>query len=117
MDGIFDVIRDGQAVGRVELKRDGLYCRLSCRCRVADGQIHRLYAGGEKIGVLIPDGGELVLETKVAVKRLKEGCTFSLDENRGQFIPIRSGEAFDHLGKLRLAKLAFREGEPGVYLE
>lgn len=117
MDGIFDVIRDGQAVGWVELKRDGLYCRLFCRCRVADGQIHRLYAGGEKIGVLIPDRGELVLETKVAAKRLKEGCTFSLDENRGQFIPIRSGEAFDHLGKLRLAKLSFRDGKPGVYLE
>lgn len=113
----FDVTFAGSTVGQVEVKQEGLYCRLSCRCRVADGQIHRLYAGGEKIGVLIPDGGELVLETKVAVKRLKEGCTFSLDENRGQFIPIRSGEAFDHLGKLRLAKLSFRDGKPGVYLE
>lgn len=113
----FDVTYDGQTVGRVELEREGLYYRLSCRCRVQDSEIHRLYAGGVKLGVLIPDGGELVLETRVAAKRLKEGCSFSLEEKRETFIPIHPGEAFGYLGKLRLAKLAFREGEPGIFLE
>lgn len=113
----YDVTYDGQTVGRVELEREGLYYRLSCRCRVNDRGIHRLYAAGERIGVLIPDGGELVLETKVAAKRLKEGGGFSLEEKRETFIPIHPGEAFGHLGKLRLAKLAFREGEPGLFLE
>ena len=113
----YDVTFDGQSVGRVELEREGLYYRLSCRCRVQDNEIHRLYVGREKLGVLIPQGGELVLETKVAAKRLKEGCVFSLDETRGTFIPIHPGEAFGHLGKLRLAKLAFREGEPGLFLD
>lgn len=117
MEGIFDVIRCGQVVGRVEVKREGLYCRISCRCRAADGQIHRLYADREKLGVLIPERGELVLETKVTAKRLKDGCVFSLDENRREFIPIRPGEGFPHLDKVRLMKLAFRDGEPGIYLE
>ena len=113
----FDVTFAGRTVGQVEVKQEGLYCRLLCRCRVSDGQIHRLYADGEKLGVLIPDRGELVLETKVPAKRLKKGCVFSLEEKRGTFIPIRPGAPFDHLGKLRLAKLSFREGKPGVYLE
>ena len=104
-------------MGRVELEREGLYYRLSCRCRVPDNEMHRLYADGEKIGVLIPENGDLVLETKVAVKRLKEGCSFSLEEKARNFIPIHPGEVFGHLGKLRQAKFAFREGEPGIFLE
>ena len=117
MQGEYIVTRAGQAVGWVRLCREGLYYRIVCRCAVADGEIHRLYAGDENLGVLIPDRGELTLETKVAAKRLKPDCGFSLDETRGTFVPIHPGEAFEHLGKLRMAKLAFREGEPGLFLE
>jgi hypothetical protein len=81
---------------------------------VADTEIHRLYAEGEKIGVLIPERGELILRTKVAAKRLKEGCIFSLDGKTENFIPIRPGEAFGHLDKLRSGRLAFRDGQPGL---
>ena len=113
----YDVTYGENTVGTVQLEREGLYLRLRCRCRVQDNEIHRLYADGEKIGVLLPENGELVLETKVAAKRLKEGSAFSLDDIRRTFIPIHPGEVFGHLGKLRLAKLAVREGEPGIFLE
>ena len=113
----YDVTYGENTVGTVQLEREGLYLRLRCRCRVQDNAIHRLYADGEKIGVLIPENGDLVLETKVAAKRLKKESTFSLEEKGRNFIPIHPGEAFGHLGKLRLAKLAFREGEPGIFLE
>lgn len=112
----FDVTQGGQAVGTVELSREGLYCRIFCRCRMEDREIHRLYADGEKIGVLIPDRGELVLETKVAAKRLKSGCAFSLDENSGSFIPIRPGKTFENLDKLRSGRLGFRDGIYGLIL-
>lgn len=117
MQGEYIVTRAGQAVGRVRLIREGLYYRIFCRCDLADGEIHRLYAGGENLGVLIPDRGELTLESKVAAKRLKPGCAFSLDENRREFIPIHPGEAFPCLEKVRQSKLAFREGEPGLFME
>jgi hypothetical protein len=116
LEGTFEVTHGGQPVGTVELKREGLYCHIFCRCRVADAEIHRLYAEGEKIGVLIPDRGELVLETKVAAKRLKEGCAFSLDGKPENFILICPGEAFGHLDKLRSSKLVFRDGKPGMIL-
>jgi hypothetical protein len=113
----YDVTSEGQTVGKVELEREGLYWHLRCRCVVYDNVIHRLYADGEKIGVLIRDGGELVLDTKVAAKRLKKESTFSLEEKVRYFIPIHPGEAYGYLGKLRLSKLAFREGEPGIFLD
>ena len=117
MEGNYAVTLDGQTVGTVELKREGLYYRILCRCRVADNRVHRLYADGEKIGVPVPKNGVLILETKVAASRLKSGCAFSLDENRGQFIPIRPGEAFSHLDKLHMGRLAFRDGDPGLLLQ
>ena len=116
MEGIYDVTRDGQVVGTVQVKREGLYYRISCRCRVADGEIHRLWAGGEKLGVLIPEKGELTLRTKVAAKRMKDGCAFTIGENSGKFIPIRPGEAFEHLDKLRKGKLVFQNGQPGLLI-
>lgn len=117
MEGIFDVTKEGQAVGTVQVTKEGLYYRLFCRCRVADGEIHRLYAGSEKLGVLIPEKRELTLRTKVAAKRLMPGCTFTIGENSGCFYPIRPGEAFDHLDKLRTGRLGWRDGRAGLLVE
>ena len=114
MDEKFEVTHGGRTVGTVKLRREGLYCRILCRCGLMDGEIYRLYADGEKLGVLVPSGGELVLETKVAAKRLKPGCGFSLDGRQASFFPIRPGEAFPQLCLVREGKLIFRDGEPGL---
>ena len=114
MEGTFDVKRNGRTVGTAEVKREGLYYRIFCRCRVAGEGIQRLYAGGEKIGVLIPESGELTLNTKVAAKRLNEGCDFTIGENTGCFYPICPGEPFEHLDKLRAGRLSWRDGQAGL---
>ena len=116
MIGKYPVTLGGQTVGTVELRGEGLYCRIFCRCRMVDQQIHRLYADEARIGVLIPENGELVLETRVAARKLNSGCVFSLDGTGEEWIPIRPGEAFLHLDKLRYGTLAFREGKPVLKL-
>ena len=73
MDGIYEVTYRGQTVGTAEVTREGLYFRIFCRCRVNDSEIHRLYAGSEKIGVLIPEKGILTLQTRIPARKLKEG--------------------------------------------
>ena len=108
----YPVYHEGQKIGTVERIREGLYYRIRCHCRVADEEIHRLYADGEKIGVLIPDRGEWILETKVAAKRMPHGCKFTLDPGTEQPIYIRHGEEFVHLDKLRRGKLGFHQGCP-----
>lgn len=114
MEGIYEVTYRGQTVGTAEITREGLYLRICARCRVSDNEIHRLYADGEKIGVLMPDRGGLVLETRIPAKRLKEGCAFSLDEKAEQFIPIRPGKTFPHLDKVRSGRIGFRDGIHGL---
>ncbi len=114
MQGKYDVIWNGQSVGTVEIKREGLYYRIFCRCNPVDGEIHRLYVDWDKLGVLIPERGALVLETRVAAKRLKAGGVFTLDGMNETFLPICAGEPFVHLDKLRKAKLAFQNGQTGL---
>ncbi len=104
----------GQPVGSVEVKREGLYCRILCRCENC-GEMLRLYAGEEKLGLMMPCGGVLELQTRVAAKRIVEGCTFTL---RGQedFIPIQAGEPFVHLRQIKASKLTIRNGKMGIVL-
>ena len=117
MEGTYAVTYRGQTVGTVDVTREGLYRRIRARCRVSGSEIHRLYADGEKLGVLIPDRGGLMLETRIPAKRWKNVPVFTLDANKGEFIPIRMEEKFSRLYQVRGGRLAFRGGEPGLLLE
>ena len=111
------MLRDGQVAGAAEVRKEGLYFRIFCRCRMTDREVHRLYTHGKNLGVLIPDRGELVLETKVAAKRFRSPWAFTMDEKEACFVPIRPGEAFPYLDKIRGGKLVFRDGEMGMLLD
>lgn len=115
MQGKYEVTHGGRTVGTVELKAEGLYYRLYCRCQVPDGRIHRLYGGDEKLGVLIPDGDGLVLTMRVASKRLASCTNYYLDRREREFVPICRGEEFAYLRSIRKGKLVFRGGNPGIY--
>ena len=109
-----DVTWNGKTVGTVECVREGLYCRILCQCSLPGQEIRRLYAGNEKIGVLVPRNGQWVLETRIPTKRIRKGSTFTLDEPEENFYPIRPGEEFAHLDKLRKGNLGFVEGRMGI---
>ena len=36
---VFDVTHGGQVIGNVKMHREGLYCRVSCRCRRFDDEM------------------------------------------------------------------------------
>ncbi len=104
----------GQAVGTVEVKQEGLYLHILCRCAPC-GEMLRLYAGEEKLGLMMPSQGRLTLETKVPAKRIAKGCAFTL-RGREKIIPIQAGRPFAHLQKLKTAKLVIQNGEMGITL-
>lgn len=122
MEGIFSVTLDGRKAGEAELRRQGLYTYISCRCIAPEGKIWRLFAGKERLGVLIPQAGELLLETKVASKRLQGDCQLYLQDcpeprEQERFIPIRENEAFPAPELVSKGVLGYRDGVPGLLLK
>lgn len=119
MEGNYELRFGGQTVGKVQVIREGLYCRFICRCRLPGDVISRVVARcgerEESLGVLVPMGDGFGLETKLPAKRLGEGRPeFMVVPNRpvlaGKFVPIKPEEPFSYIERLKDAYLA-RQGE------
>lgn len=110
-------------VGGVQVVRQGLYYRFTCRCRLAGDVICRLQVTcgdkRESLGIVVPMDGAFGLETKLPVKRLGEGkMEFLLlpkHENPAEhFIPISPEEPFSYIARLKEAYLVKRNGQQGI---
>ena len=115
-----------QAVGKVQVFRQGLYYRFLCRCCIPAGAVKRIWVScGEKqesLGVLVPMGDGFGLETRLPVKRLGEGeLTFSLEQKlekpEGKFVPIIPEEPFAYIERLKEAYLVKKDGQVGVVFQ
>ena len=123
MEGRWDITLGGEKVGVCTGKREGLYCLLSCRCRLPQEKIYRilLCAGEEQIrlGIPVPGEGGYVLHTRLPIRRIPEGeirfiaCEKSC-EGGTKFIPLKQGEPFPYLRQLPRCRLGYRDGELGV---
>ena len=125
MEYHYEVYMGSDAVGKVNIIKQGLYYRVLCRCIVPSDTVYRLYAitetGREKLGVLIPDGDGVLLDRKIPVKRLQEFSRFILssrsDEDKGRFVPIYPEEPFSYIGQLENAFLEIQNGQVGVCIK
>ena len=85
MDGYYEVVYGTEPVGKAELIKQGLYCTVSCRCKIPEGKVCRLVVswsdGWENLGIPIPEGDGLLLRKKFPAKHLGKGkLRFSLLE-------------------------------------
>ena len=55
-----------EEVGQCKIEEEGLYWRISCRCRVLSDRIERLYAGSCRLGVLEREGQSLTLDRRIS---------------------------------------------------
>lgn len=126
MDGSYDVVFGGQAVGKVQVKREGLYYRFLCRCSLTGDVVCRLVAvygdRQESLGILVPRDGGFTLETRLAAKNLGQGIPeFRVVPNRtvlrGRFVPICPEEPFAYLARLKDAYLARQNGQVGAVIQ
>ena len=123
MVGDYDVYFGSQSCGRVQVRRQGLYYRFTCRCRLTGEVVCRLYVscGGkrENLGVVVPMDGGFGLDTRVPVKRLGEGTPeFTLipkhEAPAGHFVPIIPEEPFSYIERLKSSFLVRKYGEIGI---
>lgn len=125
MERYYSVTHGREENGKVLVRRQGLYYHFHCRCRLEGGNIYRLMVTcgtrQENLGVLIPQDGSFVLDTKQPVKRIGEGdMSFSLvpkkESVRGTFVPICPEEPFAYISRLKTNFLVLRNGQPGIYI-
>lgn len=123
MDGIYDICRGGEKIGKAYVSREGLYFRFRCCCTLTGDVIYRLTAVcGEKtenLGILIPDGDAFRLEKRLPVSRFPKGKIeiFAVPGNpdrAGIFAPVHPDEPFRYIASLRNARMERRDNQVGV---
>lgn len=125
METCYEVYLGKSAAGKVQLRRDGLYVRVTCRCQADPGQIFRLYAvtdrGRENLGVLVPEADGLLLDRKIPAKRLSGSLRFEISTGtgrpEGKFVPICPEEPFGYIAELKNAFLETEQGRVGIRTE
>lgn len=122
MEGTYDILLGGTAIGQAQVTRQGLYLHFACRCRLTGTVIYQLTVGTgaqtAKLGIPVPEGGWFVLNTQLPKKQLAEGplCIRAVPrhpELKG-FIPVKPEEPFAYLTRLKDAYLAQRNGQTGI---
>lgn len=133
MQQTHSVLWNGNRAGTLQLTREGLYYRVDCSCNTIDKQIYRLLGRwGDtqlRLGVLIPEGNEMRLRTKIPAKKLagkqtefwlERVCTAKQEpvnlQRDGRYIPIYPDEPYAYLSKLKDSYLEIRNGQPGLMI-
>ena len=125
MEKYFSVTWGNKDTGKVLVLRQGLYYRFQCRCALDGDGIYRLMLRCgthiENLGVLIPQDGSFLLDTKIPVKRVGEGdMSFSLVSQRDpapeSFVPICPEEPFAYISRLKQSFLQLHDGQAGACL-
>lgn len=125
MEGKYAVTFGQSEVGVVQVKREGLYWRFSCRCRITGEVVCRLVVqcgnARENLGIVVPQGDGFMLETRLPVKKLEKGTPrFFLvprhEVGEGTFVPLSPEEPFAYIERLKGAYFTRRYGQAGVVI-
>ena len=125
MVGSYDIYLGKEIIGQAQVKRQGLYYLFSCKCELSGDVIYRISVScnghHENLGILIPDGAQFSLFTKLAAKRLGEGLFQFRALPKHQkcervFVPVYPEEPFAYLTRLQNALLELRDDQVGVLL-
>ena len=126
LDKTYAVYFANRVVGKVQVIRQGLYYRISCRCRIGPDILCRLYVicneKRENLGVVVPQDGGFALNTSIPVKKLGEGeWTFllapKLEPYGTELIPVYPEEPFAYIARLKKAYLVKQNGKIGIVIQ
>lgn len=122
MHGEYAVYMGNERVGSAAVTREGLYYRISCRCRLSGTVPCRIAVTGEKevdMGLCVPQGDEFGIEKRIPIKKIGEGeLRFQVlprhQVSKGIFVAISPEEPFRYIARLKDAYLARRNGQIGL---
>ena len=127
MEGLYDILRGPEKIGKAEVCREGLYYRFRCACDLTGEVIYRLtITCGEKthnLGIPVPEGDCFYLNTRIPVSRFsKEEPVFRAvprheELEKEMWVPISPETPFDYITRLENAVMERRNGEVGILIK
>ena len=125
MEGIYDIYRGGEKIGKAEVRREGLYYRFLCCCDLTGEVMYRLTVKcgdkTENLGIPAPDGDAFYLTKRLPVSRFpKEEPEFRAVPKHAppdeMWIPVNPEEPFDYIHRLENAVMERRNNELGILI-
>ena len=125
MRDVYKIMLADQSIGTVIVKKEGLYYRFQCRCRLSGEIMYQLIVKCDEtecnLGVFVPVENEFGIDTRLPIKKVGDG-KFSFyavarhPDITGKFVPIRADEPFSYLGKIQNAHLDVQNGVLGIVI-
>ena len=121
----YPVYLEKQAVGQVEITKQGMYYLLDCRCHLPGDEAVRLIldcSGRQQdLGILVPHDGDFGMKARISVRHLEEGTPAFYVKPRhekaeGSFVPVSPEKPLPDLLCLEKAVLAVQDGQVGLLL-
>ena len=124
MEGIYDILRGGEKIGKAEVRREGLYYRFRCCCDLTGEVMYRLLitCGGktENLGIPVPEGDCFRLNTRLPVSRFSSGepvfRAVPKHQQMSLWVPISPETPFDYIARLEHAVMERRGDEVGILI-
>lgn len=123
MDGIYDIFRGDEKVGKAQVRRKGLYYEFWCCCDLTGTVICRITVKCgqtvENLGIPVPNGDAFYLRKELPVSRFKAGnpAFFVVPrhpEKRDKWVAVKPDEPVSYLKDVKNAVLEIRDGVVGV---
>ena len=126
MIGTYDILLGGEAIGKAQVTREGLYYCFSCRLRLSGEVMYKLVLQKEgetvDLGIPAPQGGAFTLTTRIPVKRIGDGPFLIRAVPKHaplgiKFVPLKEDEPFCYLNRLNHAVFTRVNRQPGLLLK
>ena len=126
MADTYDVLLGGEAAGKAQVSREGLYYCFQCRLHLSGEVMYKLILQKEgqslDLGVPVPQGNLFTLTTRIPIKRIGEGpFTIRAVPKHApvgkRFVPLKEDEPFRYLSKLNEAVFAVQDGKSGILID
>ena len=126
MEGIYDIYRGADKIGKTEVRREGLYYRFLCCCDLTGEVMYRITVTcgdkTESLGIPAPDRDCFYLSAKLPISRFsKEEPKFRAVPRHPQqtdrlWVPIPPETPFAYIHRLENAVLARRGAQMGILI-
>ncbi len=114
----YPITAEGQSIGTAYITAQGLYYEVRCICKMQSGVLHIEADCGnrrENIGICVPKDGKMVINTKIAQKKLNGLIGFTVrSRTRDAWVPLNTEKPISFLYRITDARFAVRSGTPGL---